>query len=108
MSETAFVESGHRRLLIVLRLKLGRRHVPDWAEQPPHVEPVHPLQRRKLHGLETAPGPLSSDHLRLVERDTDSASALSNASPWLPTDGAMPALARRSVYRIERYWVPRS
>lgn len=26
----------------------------------------------------------------------------------LPTDGAMPLSARRSVYRIERYWVPRS
>ena len=37
-----------------------------------------------------------------------SAKALSYASPTLPTDGSMPAFPKRSVYRIETYWLPLS
>lgn len=39
---------------------------------------------------------------------TVSASALSYESPTLPTDGSMPAWARRSVYLIETYCTLRS
>src|SRR6476659_1920373 len=37
-----------------------------------------------------------------------SASALSKESPTLPTDGSIPASARRSVYLIETYWADSS
>src|SRR5690606_26320901 len=36
---------------------------------------------------------------------TDSASALSYESPLLPTEFSIPASAKRSVYRMDRYWV---
>jgi hypothetical protein len=38
----------------------------------------------------------------------DSARALSYESPRLPTDGAMPESASRSVYRMDTYCVPRA
>ena len=68
-SETEFVESGHLSLLIVLRLELGWRDVPDRSQQSPQVEPIHPDQRGKLHRLKRAPRPLASNHLRLEEPD---------------------------------------
>ena len=37
-----------------------------------------------------------------------SASALSSLSPTVPTEGSMPASFRRSVYRMDTYWLPRS
>src|SRR5271155_736170 len=37
-----------------------------------------------------------------------SARALSYLSPTLPTEGSMPASAKRSVYLIETYWLPRT
>jgi hypothetical protein len=37
-----------------------------------------------------------------------SARALSWLSPTLPTEGSTPASAKRSVYLIETYWLPRS
>ena len=39
---------------------------------------------------------------------TVSARALSKLSPTLPTDGSMLASAKRSVWRIDTYWTPRS
>src|ERR1700722_9426218 len=35
-----------------------------------------------------------------------SARALSKESPTLPTEGSIPASAKRSVYLIETYWLP--
>jgi hypothetical protein len=35
-----------------------------------------------------------------------SANALSQESPVVPTEASIPASAKRSVYRIERYWLP--
>ena len=67
------VESGRHGLSLVESMifpfVLGRRHVSDRLEQPPIVEPVHPFQRRVLHGIEGPPRPASVDHLGLVEPD---------------------------------------
>ena len=49
-------------------------------------------------------GPLRRMTSVLNNPITVSASALSYESPTLPTDGAMPASSKRSVYRIETYW----
>jgi hypothetical protein len=43
-----------------------------------------------------------------LEEADDRCNALSYESPRLPIDGAMCASARRSVYRMDTYCVPRS
>jgi len=68
------------------------------------IEPVYPFQRRELHGLERAPGATSMNDLCFVGPLIVSARALSKESPTLPTDGSIPASAKRSVYLIETYW----
>ncbi len=55
-SEAELIASGHRSLLIILRFKLRGRYLPDRAEQPPHVEPIHPVQRRILRRAWASPG----------------------------------------------------
>src|SRR3984957_3481062 len=52
---------------VVAFLSFGRRDVADGLQQPAIVEPVHPLQGRKLDGLERAPWSASMDDLGLVE-----------------------------------------
>ncbi len=48
-------------------LGFGRRNVADALQQPAMVEPVDPLQRRELDGLEAPPWTAPVDDLRLVE-----------------------------------------
>ena len=100
-SETGFIESGHRSLLIVLRFELRRWHVSNRPQQPPHIEPIHPLQCGELHGLERPPWATSSNHLRLVDRDFRFA-----CPRWpLHTPKGGPAhetLVRHSIVPLER------
>ena len=48
-------------------LGLGRRDVADGFQQPAVVEPVHPLERGVLDGLDAPPRPAPMDDLGLVE-----------------------------------------
>jgi hypothetical protein len=89
-------------------LELGRGHVPARGEQAAIVVPRDPLEGRELDVLEPLPGPPPIDLSVLNNPITVSASALSYESPALPTEGSMPASAKRSVYRIDRYCTPRS
>ena len=52
---------------IVSGFGLGRRDIADRFQDPPMVEPVHPFQGRKLHGVEVLPWPTPMDDLGLVE-----------------------------------------
>lgn len=62
-------ESGDGALLIVARLVLGRRDVPNRFEQPSMIEPVHPRERRALDRVERAPRPFAANDLGLEEPD---------------------------------------
>jgi hypothetical protein len=48
-------------------LGFGRRDVADGLQEPPVVEPVHPFQRRELHGFERPPRSSPMDDLCFVE-----------------------------------------
>jgi hypothetical protein len=61
------------------------------------IEPVHPVERGEFDGLEMPPRPQPTNHFRLEEPDEGFGERLSYESPRLPTDGAMPASANRSV-----------
>jgi hypothetical protein len=80
-------------------LKLVGRNVPERRQQAARVVPRDPLQRRELDVLDAFPRPAAINLFGLVEADDP---------PVLPTDGSIPTSARRSVYRIDRYWTPRS
>ncbi len=54
---------------MVGRLELRRRNVADGLEQPPVVEPVHPLERGVLDVIDTVPRTGTTDHLGLEEAD---------------------------------------
>ena len=41
----------------------------DRREEPSVVEPVHPFECRKLHGLEVRPRATTTDHFSLVQPD---------------------------------------
>ena len=76
--------------------RTGRRHVADGFKQPAMIEPIHPIERGELDGLEVAHGPFRRITSVLKRPITDSCSQ-SCESPRLPTDGSMPASANRSV-----------
>jgi hypothetical protein len=54
---------------MVAHFVLGRRHVADGFEQPAMIEPIHPVERGELDGLEMAPRAFSSNHLGLKQPD---------------------------------------
>ena len=105
---------------VVVGFGFGRRDVPDRLEQSAVVEPVDPFQRGALDGLEAAPRAAAMDDLGLEEPNDRlgegvvagfglrPARGQASLSPTLPTDGSIPASARRSVYLIETYWAPAS
>lgn len=85
-------------------LEFGGRNVAAGFEQSPVVEPVDVFQGGDLDVLRGPSGPAGLDQLGLNRPITDSASALSYASPTVPTEGWTPAAASRSVNAIEVYW----
>jgi hypothetical protein len=48
-------------------LCFGRRDEADGLQEPAIIEPVHPLERRELDGLEVAPRPATMNNLAFVE-----------------------------------------
>ena len=89
-------------------LGFGRRDEADGLQKPAIVEPVHPLEGCELDGLEVAPRSASMDDFGLVEAIDRFGEGVVVELPTLPTEGSIPASARRSVYLIETYWAPRS
>src|SRR5690606_35898356 len=72
MPEALWFESGRDGRLdaaIVLELLLCRRNVAERLEETPMIEPVDPRKRREFDGFKSAPWPLLSDQLGLVESD---------------------------------------
>src|SRR5271166_111865 len=55
--------------MIVLRFEFCRRYIANWLQQPTVIEPVDPLQRCVLHGLQMSPGAAAVNDLRLVQPD---------------------------------------
>ena len=80
----------------VVGLGFCRWDVSDWLEQAAVIEPVDPFEGGVFNGIDGFPRAFPPDDFGLVE------------SIALPTDGSRPASARRSVYRILTYWLPRS
>ena len=86
------------------------------SQQPAMVEPVDPFERGVFDGFKAAPRSTPVDHLGLVEAVDRLGQSpfdklrtgLSQLSPALPTDGSIPASARRSVYLMDTYCAPRS
>ena len=69
---------------------------PDGFEQPLVVEPVDVFEGGVLDVVEVVPWSSGSDQCSVLYRPmTDSAKALSYESPTDPTDGEMPASAKR-------------
>jgi hypothetical protein len=101
LPETRFREYdqlGRGRVAVVVGpLELVRRNVPERLQQAARVVPCDPLQRGELDVLDAPPGPASVDLLRLIEPDDGFRERVVVESPVLPTDGSMPAWARRSV-----------
>jgi len=89
---------------VVGLLELGWWDVAAGLEQAPVVEPVEVFQGGDLDLLDGAPRPAGLISSVLNNPITDSARALSKASATEPTEGSMPAWARRSVNAIEVYW----
>jgi hypothetical protein len=97
-------------------LGLGGRDVADGLEQAARVVPVDPFERGELDLLEAAPRPASADDLGLeeaVDRLGEGfvvavADGEAGRAARVAMEGSIPASARRSVYRIETYWTPRS
>ena len=54
---------------IVARFVFGGRDIADRFEEPARVEPIHPRECRKLHGLQMAPGSLALNELGLEKAD---------------------------------------
>lgn len=48
---------------VIASLAFGRRNMFDGRQEPPVVEPVHPLESGELNGLEASPWPASVNHL---------------------------------------------
>ena len=81
---------------------LDRCQVVAGGVQPAVVVPVDPLEGGQFDVVEAAPGPWRRINSVLNARCV-SARALSSASPTVPTLGAAPAAASRSVNAIEVY-----
>ena len=80
------------------------------------VVPVDPFEGGELDRFEAPPETAPGDEFGLGPPMMDSAKAcprldrgaLSQESPTRPTEGSIPACAKRSVYRSDRYCPPRS
>ena len=72
------------------------------------VVPVDPFEGGELDCFETPPRTAPGDEFGLGPPMMDPAKALSQESPTRPTEGSIPACAKRSVYRSDRYCPPRS
>ena len=112
MPEAGWFESrGHRPLFdhgIVLLFGFGGRDVADGFQQPSVVEPVDPFEGRIFDGFERPPWSPPVDHLGLVKAIDRLGQSVVIAIADTADRGSMPASARRSVYLIETYWLPRS
>src|SRR5687768_17014765 len=92
---------GTVKLLLVFRW----RNITERGEE---AEPGHPGQRGELDVLQTAPGAIAINHFRFEQSD-DGFGQRIVVGIAAATDGWLdPASAKCSVYRIERYWAPRS
>ena len=72
------------------------------------VVPVDPLQGGQLDVIERSPRAPRADQLGLEQPDVGLGDGLASASPTVPTLGAAPAAASRSVKAIEVYCDPAS
>ena len=68
----------------------------------------HPFEGCVFDGFEAAPWSVAMDHLGFVKAVDRLGESMSYESPTLPTEGSMPASARRSVQRMDTYCDPRS
>ncbi len=99
---------------VILILVFNWGKITEWLEKSMMVEPPYPFKRGELDVFEAAPRPLPADRFRLVQADHGFSqrivcrSTSASESPRLPTEGSMPASDNRSVYRIDKYWTPRS
>lgn len=99
--EARWFESGRDGLPglllpIVGRFGFGRWNITDRTEQAAVVEPGYPLQGRQLDRLTGFPRPPAVDQFRLVEAVDGLRQRVVVAVPLLPTEGSIPASARRS------------
>ena len=83
------------------------RDIADGLQDAPVVEPIDPYEGGEFDTLEGFPG-APVDEFGLVEAVDGLGERVVVKSPTLPTDGSIPASARRSVYLIEIYWLPQS
>ena len=90
-------------MTVVRLLELDGWQVAVDLEQPVPVEPVDPVQCCCFDVFDGAPGPRRRMSSVLNRPITDSANALSSASPTVPTEASIPASARRSVNAIDVY-----
>ena len=96
----SFESRCHGRLFqhgVVSVLGFGRRDVADGLQKPALVEPVDPGQRGELDGLEAPPWSSPVNDLSLVKAIDRLGESVVIGSPTLPTEGSIPASARRSV-----------
>ena len=82
---------------MVVGLELGRWDVAQRLHQPVVVEPSDPFQRCQFHRLLGLPRPASMDYLGLVEPVDRLGQGVVVAVALEPTEGSMPASARRSL-----------
>jgi hypothetical protein len=78
-------------------LVLDRGNVTDRLQKAMVVEPPHPLEGGELNVFQRAPGPALTDDLRLEEAYDRLGQGVVVGVARLPTDGSMPASAKRSV-----------
>ena len=99
--EAPWFESGRHGLYllaaIVVCLSFGWRDVTERLKQSMIVEPTDPFERGQLHGLHVLPGAAPMNDFSLVQAIDRLGQRIVVAVPRLPTDGSMPASARRSV-----------
>ena len=87
-------------LLVIVCLSFGRRYIAERFQQAMVVEPGNPFQRGQFDGFTRLPGSAAVDQLSLVEPVDGLGQGVVIA---VPTDGSMPASAKRSLYFIDTY-----
>ena len=84
-------------------LGFGWRDGADWPQPPSMVAPIRPFQRRELNGFKAPPWPASLGDLCFVEAVDGLCQRIGMTVANMPTEGSMPASARRSVCFMDTY-----
>ena len=90
-------------LSVIGRLQIDGWDVPAVFVEAAVVEPVDPFGGRQLDFFDGPPGLARSDQLGFIQ-PVDSLGQRVVTALTAPTDGWIPAPARRSVNRIDVYW----